>query len=277
MSSTNLLYHFTNRKSFFDILEHLELESSLVDGLNDLNEANLQSCCSLPMFTDIEARKLVHKCSVLCFSKDYDNDPLHHSGANRPNMWAYYAGATDGACLVIDEEKFKEKNKILLDNYALGFDDVEYQYINSQKIDCRNEKNAESFIRANVKYLFFTKHISWQQEAERRVALLGLDPNKEKFNIDGCVCQIVLGKRFLEQKENIHKIIKALSNPNLKCYHKFVPHNFSIATDNTTGYWITECASQFFDPLIEQHKLTKREQSYYRWLREEKGYENILI
>lgn len=273
MSANNLLYHFTKTESFFDILKNLTLKPSLVGGLNDLNEANIQSCYSLPIMTLVKAREMLQRCSVLCFSKDYDDDLWGHSGANRPNMWAYYAGATDGVCLVIDEEKFRTTNKHLLDKFSLGFKDVEYKYIHSKTIDGHRETDAKEFIRSNVDQLFFTKHISWQQEAERRVALMGLDPEMEMFSIDGCVSRIVLGRRFLQDKENVQKLISYLINPGYACYHKFIPHNFAMATYNTSGYWITECAFEIMEPLyLQQRELTEPEKQYYQWLHEEMGY-----
>ena len=188
----NTLYHFTNTKSFFSILNDLTLKFSSFENLNDLNEANLRNFefdSKYKLCRDEFKKYIDENCGIISFSQDYKKGKFIVNGVNHPALWAHYANNTDGVCIVIDKNLLIEKNKDILNknNSFYCFESVTYGFNNAPKIDCKIESYLD-FIRKNYKSLFFTKHEDWNNECEYRLFVTNCNV---KISIEGCIKYIV--------------------------------------------------------------------------------------
>lgn len=267
-----LLYHYTKRDSFFKILESLCLKPSRFVNLNDLNEGGFFSLYNMDAFRHFEVKRIIEEdCSMISFVHSNDSNEIPQCGTNRPSMWAYYANNSDGVCFVIDEKKFIEKNRQLIEKYWGHIEDVDYQYINT-KSEIIQKNTAEDTIKTNYRDLFFRKYEDWKHENERRLLLVGLNPEKEMLSIDGCIVNIVMGQRFWRDYQNICAIIDRISNPKYCCYHKFIPHQFKMMTISQHGYDADDAAFKFTTEYEYKYKgMNQQKESYLNWLKQE-GY-----
>lgn len=198
-SDEKLLYHFTTAESLFKIIENMTLKFSTFDNLNDLNEKELNFGffdSFLPL--QIE-RYIVENCKLISFTRDY-NRFGENKGINHPRMWAQYAGNNTGACIVINEKKFKKINSEILKKAFCKIENVEYKgfIFNGEYKD---DVEPKLFIEKEYKKLFFLKHVDWKNEDERRLFYIG----EEKYlTINNCVKYICLGNKFNNYDELIH-------------------------------------------------------------------------
>lgn len=225
-SNDKYLYHFTTAESLMKILESMSLRLSEFKNLNDLNETN--PCCN---WNDHGLSKIkIHKyieeqCKLLCFSQNYWENNRIYSGINHPRMWAQYAGNNTGACIIIDEPLFIERNKKILRGKSYIIDNVEYTTRAYNKHITISSDTEES-IKQYYKQILFKKHIDWEREHERRLVILD-SSNINFLSIQNCVSAICLGNRFNKNKEyNEEFLHKILNNPQNKCYHQIHSQHF---------------------------------------------------
>ena len=231
------IYHFTSASSLFKILEDLTLIMTPCKRLNDLNEVNLRNFEPKDTFVHVDfIRRIETECYVGSFSKSYQVQGRWISGVNRPSMWAYYGANLQGACIVLDREKFVEINRDRLSRYFYRIGDVEYKEINAIQKKNVEAMDFETLLEQYSKELFFTKHISWEREDEWRV-MLHSNEKPDKLSIDGCIEYIALGSRFFdgktEDKENLELLVHLLKSNNHDC---LAPHSFAKCMHSSSGY-----------------------------------------
>lgn len=106
---------------------------------------------------------------------------IKDQGYRLPNMWDSYANRHRGACIVLDEDKFREANP--------GLDCVEIKYLNEE--DLHKICSLEDKIR--------TKPLCYSQENEvRYLTRKGV----EKCTIAGCISKVIIGVDMSERYIN---------------------------------------------------------------------------
>lgn len=260
------LFHFTKFEGFIKIIKTMSLRSSLFSKLNDLNEIGYEELdldMNLPLM--IKTKEYIERhCRIISFSQNYEVEGVPFEGSNHPAMWAHYADNLNGACIVIDEEYFIKRNKEIFNQYFIRFKDVSYSFINAPEEEefNYNLNTPQEFIREHWEKLFFRKHKDWEYEGERRLFIMDYDG---EFNIEGCIKYIVLGKRLLEDDNNVGVLLDMLVNPSSPCYHKFIPASFATIDKSPIGYRTYELGSYLFDKV-------RKYKAYYDWLCNEVSY-----
>lgn len=244
------LFHYTKFESFLNILDSMTLRSSPLCKMNDLNEADLSE---LDWTSDIlmmyNAQDYVRtKCSVISFSKNYEVDYVCREGSNHPALWAHYAEDSKGVCIVLDRDSLLEVNKNRLEHIFYKLEDVEYTWNHGPSLKVSKEKysSVSEFVQKNYRELFFKKDIDWTNEGEAR---LFLESPQEYLNIRGAIKHIVLGKKLVEDKSKMRKLLSIILSPNLRQY--FTYHSFASMQSSLGGY-ITQDASSHIRACLEE-------------------------
>jgi len=217
------LYHFTNAESLMRIIESMTLKMSSFENLNDLNEKEVNFILK-DWQKGLEIQEYISaNCQLISFSQNFKkNDAVCECGCNHPRMWAQYADNNKGACIVINEKKFIERNKSILNNIFWKINNVKYEpYIyNLELFDSSNPKN---FIVKNYKRIFFNKHNDWKQEDERRLFCIG---GHNFLSIDNCIEFICLGNKF--ESKYYNQLSDILITSVEKKFSKLKPHDFAF-------------------------------------------------
>ena len=201
------------------ILESMTLKLSSMSSVDDLNEKCI--CCRDDGWgiNGINIEKYVEQeCKTLSFSRNYyegEERPSNvQSAINLPRMWAEYADKNRGACIIINERKFLEENKAILNNTFYDISDVEYSTMLYDDSIVASD-SPESFVKQYYKHIFFRKHKDWQGQHERRLLCIGKDI--EYLSIDNTLDEICLGIRFVDDDASMRKLIALLENNQSKC------------------------------------------------------------
>ena len=259
------LYHFTTSQSLLKIVENMTLKLSSFTLLNDLNEDDL-NCERSGGIDVIDIQNYIRDhCRLICFTQNYEQkgDFKCHCGCNHPRMWAQYAENNKGACIVINEKKFLERNKKDLEGKFYKIADVSYaSSIFNKHIKTHSDKSG--FIQKNWDHLFFKKYIDWEHEHERRLFGINLP---EILSINGCIEFICLGRRFSD--ENLFNLIHLLVSPKYKSYLQLTPHDFAMQLNSSGSTETFGCASKILESLQISNSDTSK---YLEWLFK-KGYD----
>lgn len=206
------------RPFFKLIVQSLQLKTSDFSNLNDLNETNI--CCEWDDcgLNKINIQKFIlDHCRLISFSQNYKediNNSFIQNGCNHPRMWAQYANNNSGACIIINEQRFIEENQTLLKNKFFKFDDVIYK-LGLYNKNIYTTSNPGTFVKRHYKHLFFTKHLDWAREHERR--LFGIDL-PEFLSIQKSIEFICLGRKFIENKFQVKELFGMIEAPEYE-YH----------------------------------------------------------
>lgn len=261
----SFLYHFTTGDSLMKIVENMTLRLSSFNLLNDLNETDV--CCERSGGMDvIEIQTFIkERCGLICFTQNYKHKghQFCQSGCNHPRMWAQYANNSHGACIVINEQEFRRRNKEVLDGKFRKIENVNYSLsLHNKHIITHSE--PEKFIKDQWEHLFFSKYYDWEQEHERR--LFGIDlPNY--LSIKGCIEFICLGRRFSD--ENLQQLVHLMVTPGYKSFKQLTPHDFTIQMNSNGASISIDYASRIIETVKQSHKDTTE---YLSFLKEE-GYQ----
>ena len=232
------LYHYTSAESLFKILEDMTLKPSRVQNLNDLNEGALYRFISDFVYDKAVVEDYVKQnCTLLCFSKNYEGFPgIIFRGTNHPAMWAHYANNSTGACIVIDEKRFIERNREYLQNIFYKLEDVSYDghlLLNKDKIRIGGNCDIKKLVEEHYKSIFFHKHEDWKMEDERRLLMIG---SEQKLHIDGCIKRISLGNKFVNDKYLMLKLVNYMISREYSCFKQIHPRSFTECVNDESGY-----------------------------------------
>lgn len=255
----HFLYHYTKAESLIKILNTMYIKTSSFEKLNDLNEASIYNF-NLIGYQNIFVDQLIKdKCRVFSFTRDTEKV----KGFNHPGMWAYYADNNKGACIVIDEEKFRSINsELFMSNKDIWLENVEYTGEFGYE-DIEKQLDNKEFIRLYYRKLFMTKHPDWEHECERRLVGINLP---EYINIKGALRGVILGKKFIESNQ-INYLCAEITNPSSQAYKIITPFSFF------------ECCNMLYDYLpyqasmVVNYLVRKAETAndYCEWFEEEYG------
>lgn len=247
------LFHYTKFESFLKILETMTLRSSPLCKMNDLNEADLSGIDWSRHFLFInDAQNYIRtQCSVISFTQNYEIGSVCREGANHPAMWAHYADNSEGVCIVLHKDAIIENNSDRLKEVFYKLEKVDYTCNHAPEIDIIPEdySNASDIVRKHYKELFFKKDVDWEKEDEVRFLV---ESPEFYLNIKDSIMYIVLGKRLIENKENMSKLLSLIASPTSKCYKYFSPNSFVTISKSQGGYsvytashYILQCAHEF--------------------------------
>ena len=227
--SDKFLYHYTNSKALFEILKTMSLRVGSFKDLNDLNEADIFSTFSnvgKNSPDDVE-RFIKEHCGQIGFAQNYVVDGFCYHGCNHPRMRAQYSNNNKGACIVINESTFLEKNKEVLDKISFWkICNVQYdRQIENWNI---NDSILE-FLKLNYSQLFFNKHRDWEKEGERRIFTIN---GPEYLSILDCIEFIASGKKF--EETDYLTLVDIISCKGNSCYNQLKPHDFT-KVENSIG------------------------------------------
>lgn len=255
------LYHFTTADALIKILSNMTLKPSLISRMNDLNECDIDLCCSNSFDRLMIKNYIKIHCSLICFSKNYSYKTICICGYNHPRMWAQYADNNAGACIVINEKKLinDKENIELLKGVKYTIDDVKYENPNL-KNNFTIETEVENFVSEHYKSIFFKKHLDWQQEGERRY--FSID-GPDHLSIATCIEYIILGAKF--SNKNFYDLVNLIVMMNLR----LIPHDFTKQTNVFGNVLAQDQAFVFLDHVKNMHNKSAE---YLDFLREH-GYE----
>ena len=231
------LYHYTNPKSFFKIIETMTLRMSEFSKSDDLNEANLANVYKISdnRVETYLGKFISERCSYLSFVKD-GNIKFNEEGTNHPRMWSQYAQKGEGVCIAINKSKFLTINKDKLKGKFRKFQSINYSFDNGANIqlDMHFEKDeSEKIIREHYKELFFKKHKDWKEEHE--VRLFGIDL-PEFLSVYGAIEFICLGAKFIKDENSMKRLVENITNENSLCYNYLIPFSFADIGHFSFGY-----------------------------------------
>lgn len=246
--SDKFLYHYTNSKALFAILKSMSLRVGSFKDLNDLNEADIFSTFSNvgKNSPDEVERFIKEHCGQIGFAQNYVVDHICHPGCNHPRMWAQYADNNKGACIVINESTFLEKNKEVLDK--IPFWKICNILYNRQIENWDINDDRLEFLKLNYSQLFFNKHRDWEHEEERRILTI---KGPEYLSILDCIEFIALGKKF--EKTDYLTLVDIISCKEKSCCNQLKPHDFAKA-ENSIGNIILQDNSFEIIEIVKSKK-----------------------
>lgn len=209
---TEKLYHYTTFDNAVKILLGSQLKFSSLSNMNDFYETSKIFGCDgranheLLDFLEEE----IHKYKQISLVVD-----KKRMGFDIPAMWGHYADKNHGVCIVLNKEK------IIATLDKLGCYNYEVKYTTKA---CRwfpttitQKTNIESYIKRNIKQIFYLKTPDWKYEQEFRV----ISKNKVSFlPLDDAILGVILNGHALSNEEIGHKegLLKKLSQ-NVLVYH----------------------------------------------------------
>lgn len=257
------LYHFTTAESLIKILGNMTLKMSSFENLNDLNEKEVNFILQ-DWQKGLKIKKYIaESCQIISFTQNYQrNKMLCECGCNHPRMWAQYADKNKGACIVINETKFIEKNKSILNEIFWKIENVKYDsYIyNDNPTDSDNSKG---FLEKNYKNIFFKKHNDWIQEDERRLFCIN---GPSFFSIDDCIEFICLGNKF--ESKYYSMLANVLISNVEKDFTKLIPHDFTFQINSDGRCLCMDNAFRIIDYVEKAGDAAIKYQTYLN----ENGY-----
>ncbi len=227
----DLLFHFT--KSYIameTILYEKRIRFSSVVNMNDPYEYKIISLGvsawgGIPHETASEAMSrlrdtILYKSKLLSIVRSKENNIAddYHLVFTKPRLWAQYAEAQYGVCLVFSLSAFLDKLKRNYPQLTVYHDYVEYDLSigrKSLKTDLREydtslsfDENIQTHIEINKKDIFFRKYEDFRDENEYRVVLINWKDNKNSdiyIDIQGIIKGVILGERFHKVYEEAMK------------------------------------------------------------------------
>ncbi|NUO08158.1 MAG: DUF2971 domain-containing protein [Candidatus Brocadia sp.] len=229
----DLVFHFTKPYVAMESILHKNRIrfSSLVD-MNDPYEYKIVSTgvsagggISEKMALEAMLRlrdTILYKSKILSLVKSKNitiNNP-YQLVFTKPRLWAQYAEAQYGVCLVFGLSAFLDEIKNMYPKLSVYHDYVEYDLskheINS-KANIRNydkslscEANIKTHIGINKKDVYFRKYEDFEDESEYRIVLINWEDNGKHdiyIDITGIIRGVILGERFHAMYEETVKDI----------------------------------------------------------------------
>lgn len=180
------LYHYTNLEAFKSIWKSQELRFSSVLDVNDLTEHDRyceikkpNQLLLMPAYHDI--RKSYKQIS---FTLDYS---VQLKGWMSPMMWGVYGKSGNGVCIEFDFEKINIDENII--SKEIIYEETLKKTF-TLPITAQSIKDIRKFVCENKEDIFFTKHISWQEEKELRL----ISNITENLDVSNAITAVYLQK-----------------------------------------------------------------------------------
>lgn len=248
------LYHYTSIASLVRILENMKLKISKYQDANDLSEVG--RFLSVAPLLSVQLQDFIkNKCGYISFSRDYylyhkgKRHPLVQKGYFIPTMWAYYADANRGVCIVLNEDILKHNYSEFRSNTWLQ--NVKYKrFISKDNLAYEDGQSCEDIIRNNHTKLFFYKHKSWSHERERRLCFVNAP---QYISIINCIEKVILGSN-VSTNDKMH-IISMINDERYACYNQLAMNQFYMQSEQDG---ISSALPEYFDDVnIEVNQIKK--------------------
>jgi hypothetical protein len=218
----DLLFHYTRSETALKfILPNETLRLSSCRGTNDPRESKdwlFTLVCrangpapgeALRVSTELNRLiKDMTRLSCFCANTPPNVALAESSGAFHSRMWAQYSEDHKGIVLVFDGRRLLPDAQESLGSLGqLWFGPVEYvehfdpgsfafflEY--DEVLSTPAEELARRILSSRMPWLFFTKHVDWAQEEERRMVMLPRDGRDYFIPIRSSLVEIVLGADF---------------------------------------------------------------------------------
>ena len=171
------LYHFTKFDTALKIIRSMRLKYSILSQTNDICE-NAKIIynesfgdCEDGIFKDIKHNIYLYRQ----ISLSEDKNVFGRRGFDLQQMWGLYADNGYGVCLVFDKNEFITS----LPSSSIHDEVVYKTHLTPDtffKVENKNE--IDTFIRKNIRTIFFNKRKEWEHEQEYRII--------NKFECEGC-------------------------------------------------------------------------------------------
>jgi len=230
---TDLLFHFTKAYiAMEDILYKKEIRFSSLADMNDPYEYKIVSSVvsawgGISRETASEAMSMLrdtilYKSKILSVvrSKGENIKNDYQLVFVKPRLWAQYAEAQYGVCLVFSLSAFLDKLKREYPQLAVYADYVEYDLSEgkkSSKTELRGydtslsiDDNIRTHIEIKKKDIFFRKYEDFKDENEYRIVLIDWEDNRNRdiyIDIEEIIRGVILGERFHDVYEETVKDI----------------------------------------------------------------------
>ncbi|MFF4733567.1 DUF2971 domain-containing protein [Streptomyces mirabilis] len=231
---TGSLFHYTNDKGLFGILNSGKLRLSPYQFTNDLWESQPHypsfsqrsgtgTGPDLALWDEVDRQLRLHT-KVGCLTQDVTlPDTVANPDALRGwahlALWAHYGAGHEGVCLRFDRDRLVESFLHHSGPASLAFHGP-VRYLGSQHspaiagIDL--EQVAEfgidavslAYAEASKDHLFFRKHIDWNSESEYRLVVLNESVDYDYVGIRSALTGVVLGRAF--PPEHLPDLLAAL-------------------------------------------------------------------
>ena len=263
----SLLFHYTSSEVLLShILQDYELRFSPMNnshdpveyysithiGATDVGYSRERSLDNTFRFRELSnsIQKNI-KCCSFCIDKPFSKNKtsLLNKGWARPRMWAQYANAQTGVCIIFDKEKIlhnimkcysKDKvfeGEIIYDNQLKEL----FKAKNYVDNELSNEWTFLQRIKEHEKGYLFNKLEDFVDEQEFRVAIYEEKDVFSYISIHDCIKGVIMGDKFLENntlaveyhsKRNSFELFEMrwyLGKPKI---NEFVsPFNYSISLE----------------------------------------------
>jgi hypothetical protein len=242
LRDTDLLFHFTNAYiAMEDILYERKIRFSPFANMNDPYEYKIvslgvQAWGGISEETASEAMyrlrdTILYKSKLLSIvrSKEKNIEDDYQLVFTKPRLWAQYAEAQYGVCLIFSLNSFLEKIKISYPGLTVYHDYVAYDLSKgkeSLKTDLRDydtslsiDDNIRTHFEIKKKDIFFRKYEDFGDENEYRIVLIDWEDNRNRdiyIDIKEIIRGVILGERFHDvYKDTVKDIVMNKLNANL--------------------------------------------------------------
>jgi len=172
---------------------------------------------------------ILYKAKILSLvrNKEVNSETDFQLVFAKPRLWAQYAEAQRGVCLVFSLTTFLEKIRAAYSDITIYNNFVEYDLQKGRRSSKNHlkydkskspDENIQCHIHTNQKDIFFRKHEDFGDENEYRIVLINwTDKSNNDIFIDlrGILRAVILGERFHRTYETLIKTLTEQLNVNL--------------------------------------------------------------
>ena len=196
------LYHYTSFNSFLKIFYSKKLKFGATVNMNDIMEANKRVISNnrnqMPLF--FAFKDTIASYKQISFTMDYDS---MFKGCMSNSMWYHYGDKRNGVCIEFDFDKLRT----LMPHKAKS-GAVSYKYLMKDNIllplSAKTISDVETFVKQNLRKIFFYKTNEWKYENEYRI----ICQNEDYLNINGAITAVYFTSCDSENVKTTEEIVK---------------------------------------------------------------------
>ena len=244
LHDTDLLFHFTKAYiAMEDILYKRKIRFSSLSDMNDPYEYKIVSSGlppdgSMDISPEIASEAMfmlrdtiLNKSKILSVvrSKEKNIEDDYQWVFTKPRLWAQYAEAQYGVCLIFSLNAFLEEIKRSYPKLTVYHNYVEYDlargkkssktYLRNYDTSRNSDENIRTHIETEQKDIFFRKYEDFRDENEYRIVLIDWEDNKNRdiyIDIQEIIRGVIIGERFHKvYEEAIKDLVINKLNANL--------------------------------------------------------------
>ncbi len=237
---SDLVFHFTKPYiAMENILHENNIRLSSLINMNDPYEykivsSGLSLLGSISQETASESlsmlrNTILYKSKILSLvrSKEKNIADAYQLVFTKPRLWAQYAEAQYGVCLIFSLNAFLEELKQSYPELTVYHNYVEYNLSSNKRnskthLKCSTsrtlDENIRTHVNANQKDIYFRKYEDFEDESEYRIVLIDWNDSRNNdiyINIQKIIRGVILGERFHKVYEELIRNLATNLNVNL--------------------------------------------------------------